>query len=359
MKIAPAAADRFVASPPQDLRACLFYGPDGGLVRERATALARQRVEDLSDPFRVSALAGTAIAEAPGWLADEAAMLSLTGETRVVRADGVGESAHAAVEILFSRPEASTLVVLEAGELPPRSKLRKLFEDAPDAAAIACYADDAATLEAVIRATMDEAGLAISADATAFLCERLGADRKLTRSELEKLVLYAQDAGRVTLEDAALCCGDNAILTLDDLCDAAATGDLASVAAGLDRLLEEGVNPVTILRAAQRHLQRIQVTAARAAAGTSADQAMKALRPAVFFKRAPSFRQALLLWTPGRAGSALGHLCEAEATCKSGTAPPDPVCANALMSVARAAADAQRRPAGNRPATALNIASGT
>lgn len=131
MKIAPGAADRFVASPPESLRACLVYGPDGGLVRERAASLARQRVGDLSDPFRVSMLSAAAVAETPGRLADEAAMLSLTGETRVVRADGIGDAAFESVEILLSRPEASTLVVLEAGDLPPRSKLRKIFEGAP------------------------------------------------------------------------------------------------------------------------------------------------------------------------------------------------------------------------------------
>ncbi len=343
MKVSPAAADRFVADPPRTLRACLLYGPDGGLVRERAEILARQRVQDLGDPFSVSALTGAAIAEAPGRLADEAAMLSFTGETRVVRAEGVDEAAHAAVEILLSRPEASTLVVLAAGVLTPRSKLRKIFEDAPDAAAIGCYADDVTTLKAVIRATMDEARLEISSDAVAFLCDRLGADRKVTRSELEKLVLYARGSGRVTLEDAARCCGENTLLTLDDLCDAAATGDLTSLIAGLDRLYEEGANPVTILRALQRHLQRIQVTAARAAAGTPADRAMKALRPPVFFRREESFRQAMRIWTPGRAGGALDRLCEAEAICKSASVPPDTVCADVLISIARSAADAQRK----------------
>ena len=219
MKIASSAADRFVAAPPQHLRACLLYGPDGGLVRERATTICRQRVDDLSDPFRVSPLSAPVLAESPGNLADEAAMLSLTGETRVVRADGVGDSSLEAVENLLSRPESSTLVVLEAGDLAPRSKLRKLFEAATDAAAVPCYADDAATLEAVIRDTTQEAGLTVTADAVAFLCNRLGMDRKVTRSELEKLVLYAHDTGTITLDDAARCCGDNAILTLDDLCD--------------------------------------------------------------------------------------------------------------------------------------------
>lgn len=333
-----------MSAPPDNLRACLFYGPDGGLVRERATALARHAVADLSDPFCVSSLTGAMLSEDPGRLADEAAMLSLTGETRVVRVDGVGDGATTAVELLFSRAESSTLVVLEAGELAPRSKLRKMFEDATDAAAIACYADDAATLEAVINGTIEGAGLTISPDAVAFLCERLGSDRKITRSELEKLVLYAQDSGTVTLDDAARCCGDNGTLTLDDLCDAVATGRVGAVATGLDRLFEEGVNAVAILRAVQRHLQRIQVTASRTSSGTPADQAIKALRPPLFFKRAGAFRQALQSWNVGRAGSALSHLCEAEAMCKSGIAPPDPVCANALIAVARAAANPRRRP---------------
>jgi len=342
MKIVPAAAGRFLAAPPENLRACLFYGPDGGLVRERAGVLARRIVEDLSDPFRVSLLTGAALSESPGRLADEAATLCLTGETRVVRADGIGDAALEAVELLLSRSEASTLVVLEAGELPARSKLRKLLEDAADAAAIACYADDAATLETVIRSTVEEAGLKISPDAVAFLGNRLGADRQITRQELEKLVLYTKDAGEVTLDDAAQCCGQNAILTMDDLCDAVATGNIPAVIAGLDRLFDEGVNPVTVLRAVQRHLQRIQMTAARIASGIPADQAIKALKPPLFFKRTPAFRRATQAWTVGRAGSALGGLCDAEAACKSGVAPADPVCANTLITIARAAAAGSR-----------------
>ena len=343
MKIASRAADRFVAAPPEQLRACLLYGPDGGLVRERATTICRQRVDDLTDPFRVSTLSAVTLAEHPDNLADEAAMLSLTGETRVVRADGVSDSVLDAVENLLSRPESSTLVVLEAGDLSPRSKLRKLFEATADAAAVPCYADDAATLETVIRDTTQEAGLAVSADAVAFLCDRLGTDRKVTRSELEKLILYARDAGKITLDDAARCCGDNAILTLDDLCDAIVSGDVPAVIGGFDRLIEEGVNPVTMLRAVQRHLQRIQVTSARTAAGTPADQAIKALRPPLFFKRTPAFIAALRAWSVVRAGSALAHLNETEANCKSGSAPPEAVCANALISITRAAAEAHER----------------
>ena len=174
-------------------------------------------------------------------------------------------------------------------------------------------------------------------DAAAFLAERLGADRKITRSELDKLVLYASDSRRIDLEDAAACCGAGSTLTLDGLCDAAAAGREAAAIAGLDSLAGEGVHAVAILRAAQRHFTRLQLAAARIEAGASPDRALKSLRPPVFFKRERAFRDALRLWNAARAGQALERLVAAEAACKQAGALPDAVCAQTLLALARAA----------------------
>ena len=46
MKVPAGRADAFAAAPPEDLRGILIYGPDLGLVRERAEAeLAKLRLE--------------------------------------------------------------------------------------------------------------------------------------------------------------------------------------------------------------------------------------------------------------------------------------------------------------------------
>lgn len=337
MKIPPARADRFLAAPPETLRAVLFYGPDGGLARERAAALGKRHVGDLADPFRVSAVAPAALADEPGLLADEAAQLSLTGETRLVRLEAATDACAEACRLLLENEHAAALAIVEAGELGPRSRLRRLFEDTPDAAAIACYADDEAAVSRLIRRTFDEAGISVTPDALAFLAGRLGEDRKITRSELEKLVLYAADSRSVTLEDAAASCGAQAGLTLDELCDAAATGRAAAAIAGLDTLSEEGVHAVPILRAAQRHFARLQLAAARIEAGAAPDAAVKALRPPVFFKRNRAFRDALRLWNAAAAGGALERLVDAEAACKRTGAMPDALCAEALLGIARKA----------------------
>ena len=86
--------------------------------------------------------------------------------------------------------------VFSAGELPGSSPLRRVFEAAPDAAAIGCYPDTPRERGAVIADALRAHRITASIDAAEYLVEHLGNDRLVTRSELEKLVLYAGAGGR-------------------------------------------------------------------------------------------------------------------------------------------------------------------
>ena len=85
MKIAAGQIDGFLHRPDPQIRAVLLYGPDAGLVRERADTLAKTICPELHDPFRVAELTGAVLAADPARLVDEAAQISLMGGRRVVR----------------------------------------------------------------------------------------------------------------------------------------------------------------------------------------------------------------------------------------------------------------------------------
>lgn len=333
MKITARQAEAFLRSPDPAVRAVLVYGPDAGLVRERAEALARGVVDDLSDPFLVSDLTGDAVAGDPARLHDEAAALALTGGRRVVRVRDCGDNVTGAVENLLAGPIADSLTVLQAGDLGPRSALRRLFESAKDAAALPCYADDARDIDRLIHSILGDAGTEITPEAVSYLSANLGADRALSRSELEKLAIYAGPGGCVSLEDATAVVGDSAALTLEDLVYAVADGAIETLDARLARLIQEGIAPIRILRAVAAHMLRLQVTGARMAGGDPADRAMKALRPPVFFQRARQFERQLAVWRTQRVGRALDLLLEAERRCKSTGMPDEAVCGRVLLQV--------------------------
>ena len=137
MKISASKVDQFMRTAPGDARAILVYGPDGGLVRERANALARRIVDDLDDPFRVAELEPAMVKDDPARLADEAAALSMTGGRRVVRLRSAGDGQADIIASFLTEPLGDALILVEAGELPPRSKLRRAFESSKIAAALA------------------------------------------------------------------------------------------------------------------------------------------------------------------------------------------------------------------------------
>ena len=122
MKLQGKAIEGFIARPDPKIRAVLVYGPDAGLVRDRADTLARSVVADLADPFRVAELGAKAVAGDPARLADEMAALSLTGGRRLIRLREADESTAAAFAALFAgAPAGDSLVVAEAGDLGARS----------------------------------------------------------------------------------------------------------------------------------------------------------------------------------------------------------------------------------------------
>lgn len=315
----------------------LLYGPDDGLVRERAGILSRAVCPDLTDPFRVADFSAGVLVADPTRLGDEAAQLSLTGGKRLVRVHGASDAmAKVFGEFLRSTP-GDAFVVVEAGELPARSTLRRVFEDARHAAAIGCYPDTARDLTAVIRETLAAHRVTASRDATQFLVEHLGSDRGLTRSELEKLVLYAGEGGRVELEDARLSVSDTAALELDEAIMGAAEGDAPRVERVLGRVLQEGESSVSIIRALLRHLHRLHVLAAQLSAGANLDEVLRRARPPIFFKQEDSLRRQLALWTVERLRSQLDRLAKAELDAKTTGLPAETICRQAMLAVAQAA----------------------
>lgn len=339
-------ADGFVARPDPAVRAVLLYGPDTGLVRERLNGLTRAVAGAVDDPFRVVEIPADALRDDPARLRDEAAALSFSGGRKVVRVrdagDTLAELFGAFAEDAARGAAGDALVVVTAGDLGPRSKLRAVFEGADRIAALPCYSDSAETVQAVAREMLKAAGLQVHPDALAWLVDHLGGDRELSRRELEKLILYKGGPGAVTEEDVLACVGDTAGFGLDDLVYALADGDQAAMQRVYARLVNEGTSPIGILTAVSRHLSRLHETRGRMAEGKSADAAAAMLRPPVFFKYKSRFAGQANRWSEALLARGLEIVTEAEVQAKSTDIPAEAVIERAFMQLAQVGRAARR-----------------
>ncbi|MFN4353923.1 DNA polymerase III subunit delta [Parvibaculum sp.] len=347
MKIAPREADRFVAKPDPKAVAILVYGPDAGLVTSRIKTMMKTVVEDLADPFRIAELSDSDLRSDPARLADEAAAISMLGGRRIVRVRGAADGLTKIFDGFLGGPAGDALVLVEAGELGPRSSLRLLFEGAENAAAIACYADDRGALEGVIRTRLAAEGLAPEPAALQYLLDNLGSDRGVTQNELEKLILYAGpgkpgEKREVTLDDARASVGDNAGSSLDEVIDAAMEGNMDSLDTALSRARAADTNAIAILNALSRHLTQLHLAAARIETGSDIDGAMRGFRPPVHFSRKNSVQRQIRGWNRKKLDRALALVLEAEIQCKSAGQPDTAICGQTLLRIAQGARAGKR-----------------
>ncbi len=344
MKLAGSAAESFIKRPDPAVRAVLLHGPDEGQVRERFNALTRTVCPDISDPFRIADLTPGVLSDDPARLADELAAIAFGGGRRVVRVAQAVDSCAAPILSALMHPVGDALLVVSAGVLTPKSKLRSAFESTDGAAAIACYPAEGRALISLIRQGFADANVRIDGDAVETLAALLADDTASAHAEIEKLRLYLGDEPRaLTAEDVRACCGDQSAHTVFELASAVADGRQAEVQSVSDRLFAAGENSIAIVRGISRHFDRLLQARAAIDGGASADAAMKSLRPAVFFKETDSFRRQLGNWPSSALLAAIDRLVEVERQCKSTGIPAPLVTQRGLMEIASLARRARGR----------------
>jgi len=333
-----AEVEGFIARPEPDKPIVLVFGPDAGLVRERADALVRSCVNDPSDPFGLAILEGDTLGEMPERLVEEAHTVPLFGGRRAILVKAGARNFIAAVERLIAAPpESDCRVIIEAGDLRRSAPLRTLCERAPIVAALPCYADSARDLSRLIDEAMRRAGMSITPNARALLASLIGGDRRASRSEIEKLILYAMDSGSIDQADVMAVTADATIPAMDSLIDAAFAGSPSDVEVNFTKVQSSGVSASTITAAFVRQTAALHMFRLAVESGTAIDDLLRRTTPAIHFSRVKAVRAALELWTSHRLERLMAQLSETSLEVRKNSKLAYPIVQHALISATMAA----------------------
>lgn len=325
--------------PDPRIAVLLLYGPDTGLVFERAKRLAEAFVSDPGDPFAMVKIDGDTLAQDAGRLVDEAGTVGLFGGNRTIWVRAGSRNYAPAVEAALKAEITQARIVVEAGDLAKSAPLRTLCEKSLKALAIPCYPDDERALGDLIERTLQEQGLRIAREARDVLATSLGGDRGASLSEIEKLALYARGQDTVSLDDVEAVVSDVAASVLNTLIDAAFSGRTTDVERDYRRFRHEGMDPSVMLGSALRHALTLLATRL-AGEGQSASMMVGNWR-GLHFRRKATVETQLARWTPPALRHAIQLLQEAVLACRR--SPPDLAHANASSTLLRIASEAARR----------------
>jgi DNA polymerase-3 subunit delta len=303
--------DSWLARPDPAMAIVLLYGPDRGLVAERAKTFATRTGLPLDDPFSVVKLDGAEVDRDEGRLLDEARTVPMFSDRRLLWVrNASGQKALADdIKALTAEPARDAIVLIEAGDLKKGTGLRAIVEAAGNAIALPCYADEARDLDSVIDDELRKVGMSMTLDARQALRRNLGGDRLASRGEVEKLVLYAHGRKEIGIEDINALSGDVSGASFDDAVDAMLEGKVGDFDIAFTRHCQSGGHPFLVLSSAMRQLQAIQVMRGQMeSGGRNAASVVAGARPPVFFSRRKLVEKTLERWTVEGLGRALGRL---------------------------------------------------
>jgi DNA polymerase III subunit delta len=326
--------ERFIAKPDPRQPIVLIYGPDAGLVRERADALVKSSVDDVNDPFAFVCIDGDDLSGNPARLVEEAHTVPLFGGRRAVLVKAGSRNIAPAVDMLVAQPSNECRIIIEAGDLRKTSPLRALCEKEMTAAALPCYPDNAQAVGDLIDEEMRAANLTLAPDARSALAALLGGDRMASRNELRKLALYAQGKERVELADVRAVVSDASEQELDGVLDAAFAGKTADVETEFGKARAGGAAASTIVSAAIRQVANLHKMKLAVEAGDSIDFAMQRGAPPVHFSRKDAVGAALRAWTPARLLRAMEQLADASLEARRQPALAETIAQRMLLSIA-------------------------
>lgn len=303
--------DGWLKRPDPNIRIVLIYGPDRGLVSERARLFVKQTNLDADDPFSSIRLEAGEIEAEPGRLSDEANTVPMFSAQRLIWIKGAGTQKQLAdeVKLLAANPPRDAIIVIEAGDLKKSAALRTSIETAPLAMALPCYADDGRSVDGVIDEILTREKLTIGMDARLLLKNNLGGDRLATRSEIEKLALYCHGQSEVSPEDVAMMTGDVSGVGADDVVDAVLSGNMNAFDTGFLRFTSTGSPVFMIVSSAMRQFHSLQLMRADMDThGKAAAAVVASARPPVFFARKKLMETALQRWNANAIARALDRL---------------------------------------------------
>lgn len=337
-----AQIDKYLKKPDLAVKAFVIYGSNDGLVNEYVKKLIQTVSKDLYDPFSVVYFNCADVLADIGSLFSEYTSQSLMGGRRVIVVKDADNNLTKHLKTMFDGTPSDTLVIISSTSLNKKSSLVTLAEEREDMGLIACYEDRDEDIFATARSMFVENGLTITNEALQLLCSRLSNDRKTNLGEIEKLITYMGDKKNVSTDDIQICISDQSAASGDDVCYFAANGQTDKALKAFRKLVNEGNEPISIIRSLSYHFNKILTVKAFMEKGDTLDKAVFKLVPKIIFFRESSFKKQVSIWPRERVLSVLELLFKAEKDCKTTNMPVEEIASYTIMQIASAASKLSR-----------------
>ena len=311
----------------------LVYGPNEGLVRNVIQSVSSIfKNNESADEVVLSA---KTLDEEPNQIMDEIQTFSMFSSKKIIHVDAIKDKHSSIIEEMQNVEFDNVVLILKSDNLTKSSKLRKLFDSSKNIFSIPCYEDDTRSIMNLVQNFIQNSNLKIDREIKNYLVQFLSNDRSLNQNELEKIYLYQKNRKEdLSLEEVKLILNDSTSTSLNKVNESIMYGKTKSASKIINKVFSEGTNSIAIIRSLINYMIRIQQTKIEIKKQKSFEEAIKVLRPPLFWKDKDSFQNHCKAWPLKTIEKNLNLLLNAEYECKSESFLSPMICENYVLNIA-------------------------
>ena len=202
-------------------------------------------------------------------------------------------------------------IIFKTGPIQKGLKIRKFFEDSPDCLIVPCYEDSLLEKKEVIMRVFRSENIEISLDHKNLLASLLSSERLNLLNELNKLIIYIKTTKK-NISNALSILIDNNSHDLNNLVYLLASKKRNDFWNEFLKLQQTFSDEIKFINIFSKHLEKILFVKDKILLGLTPLNAMKSLRPPIFFKEEETFLSQIDLWNFQNLRKAIKelHLCQ-------------------------------------------------
>ena len=268
----------------------LFYGNNEGLKNEEIFKITKnievftydeKEILEKKDNFFETVLSG-----------------SLFDDKRIFLIKRASDKIFKIIEELNEKNLNNTSIIIDAGILEKKSKLRNLFEKDKELICTPFYADTLETLSKLAQSILRNEKILISPSDINFIVGKSSGDRMFLKNELNKIILYSHSKKKLTVKDLQKLINLTENYSITELVDNCLIKNMKKTIKILNENNFSNEDCILITRTILNKSKKILKLSQEYQKNKNIDLTISTAKPPIFWKDKEIIKQQIYKWSP-------------------------------------------------------------
>ncbi len=269
----------------------LFYGKNDGLQNEVINDIFTSNFKGSVNKYDE-----TEFINNYGTIATELLTRSLFEKEKIIIISRSSDKILKFVDEILDKGIKEIKIILKSSELEKRSKIRNFFEKRKDLIIVPFYEDNSSTLSSIIIKFLNENKISMSRESINLLVNRANGNRKILKTELDKILNYSFTKKKVDLKAVEKLTNLNENYGVNELADNYLEKNRRKIAKILNENIYSDEDCILILRTVLSKSKRLINIIKKYNETKNLDEVISNTKPPIFWKDKDSVKKQANLW---------------------------------------------------------------